>query len=65
MKKKLAKRIEKLDSLRSKLKAKYGASDTLVIDLDKEIAEARAILAVLKNKTKLDSGQQDSRPRHH
>jgi hypothetical protein len=47
------------------MKAKYGASDTLVIDLDKEIAEARAILAVLKIKTSLDSGQQDSRPRHH
>jgi hypothetical protein len=54
---KLAKRIEKLDSLRSKMKAKYGGSNTLVIDLDKEIVEARAILAVLKNKTSLDRGQ--------
>jgi hypothetical protein len=39
------------------MKAKYGASDTLVIDLGREIVEARAILAVLKNKTSLDSGQ--------
>jgi len=65
MKKILAKRIEKLESLRSKMKAKYGASDTLVIDLDKEIAEFQEILAVLKNKTKNDSNQYVSRVRHH
>jgi len=36
--------------MRSKMKAKYGASDTLVIDLDKEIAEARAMLLVFKTR---------------
>ena len=65
MKKKLAKRVEKLESLRSKMKAKYGASDTLVIDLDKEIAEALAMLAILKGKTKTDIGEQDSSIRPH
>jgi hypothetical protein len=65
MKKLLAKRIEKLESLRSKMKAKYGASDTLVIDLDKEIAEVRASIAILIGKTKFDGGQQDARAQHH
>jgi uncharacterized protein YbaP (TraB family) len=65
MKKKLTKRMEKLESLRSKMKAKYGASDTLVIELDKEIAEAQAMIAILKSKSMLYVGQQDSGIRQH
>jgi uncharacterized protein YbaP (TraB family) len=57
--------MEKLESLRSKMKAKYGASDTLVIELDKEIAEAQAMIAILKSKSMLYVGQQDSGIRHH
>jgi len=65
MKKKLAKRIEKLDSLRSKMKAKYGSSDMLVVELGKEVAEAQTMLAILKGKAKFDSDPQDLRMRHH
>lgn len=65
MKKKLAKRIEKLESLRAKMMAKYGASDTLVVDLDKEISEARAMLAILKGKTSFDISQQDTHVQRH
>lgn len=65
MKNKLTKRIEKLNALRSKIVAKYGSFDILVVDLDKEVAEARAMLAILKGKAKFDRDPQELRARHH
>lgn len=64
MKKKLAKRVEKLESLRSKMKAKYGASDSLVVDLDYELAEVRASYAILKSKSKPDRSELDDLAKH-
>jgi len=42
MKKKLAKRIGSLESLRAKMLAKYGAADPIVADLDKELEVLRS-----------------------
>lgn len=43
MKKKLAKRIDKLESLCAKLAAKYGESDDLVLELVQEIKSLQTL----------------------
>jgi hypothetical protein len=48
MKKKLEKRIGSLESLRAKLRAKYGAEDHLVLELGRDIDVLRQSHARLK-----------------
>ena len=53
MKKKLARRIDLLDSLRADMESKYGASDAIVLDLAQEI---KSLQSKSSNKPQRNAG---------